>query len=180
MNIFFLDRDPILCAQYHCDKHVVKMILESAQLLSTAHRVLDGVPGTEVSPAGRNLKTWIFPDERNDYLYAATHVNHPCAIWCRDFSGNYYWLYNLFVALGREYSLRYKRQHLTIQKLEDALAYAPDKIIWYTEVIDPPQCMPDYCKHEDTVVAYRQYYSLEKSQIAVWAHSEVPYWYQPK
>lgn len=60
MNIFYLDKDPKLCAQYHCDKHVVKMILESAQLLCTA---VNEAAGKEVAP------------------YKSTHVNHPCSIW---------------------------------------------------------------------------------------------------
>ena len=79
MNIFYLDEDPILAAQMHCDKHVVKMILESAQLLSTAHRLLDGNK---------------LADERG--LYKATHINHPSSIWVRKSSENYYWLWNLY------------------------------------------------------------------------------------
>ena len=79
MNIFYLDEDPVLAAQMHCDKHVVKMILESAQLLSTAHLLIDG---DELA------------DERG--LYKATHKNHPSSKWVRDSSENYEWLWNLF------------------------------------------------------------------------------------
>ena len=66
MNIFYLDRNPVVAAQMMCDKHVVKMILESAQILSTAHRVLDG-------------------DEHADNvgMYKMTHKNHPSTIWVR-------------------------------------------------------------------------------------------------
>ena len=88
MNIFYLDKDPKKCAEMHCDKHVVKMILEYAQLLSTAHRVLDG-------------------NEWADHvgLYKATHKNHPSAIWARESAGNYFWLNKLFQELCKEYTL---------------------------------------------------------------------------
>lgn len=84
MNIFYLDSDPVVCAQMHCDKHVVKMILESCQLLSTAHRVLDGHSTIEKSASGRNVKRWYLNDLRQGILYGATHINHPSAIWCRE------------------------------------------------------------------------------------------------
>ena len=47
MNIFYLHENPEICAEYHCDKHVVKMILETAQMLSTAHRIIDGELGAK-------------------------------------------------------------------------------------------------------------------------------------
>jgi hypothetical protein len=84
MNIFYLDEDPKICAQYHCDKHVVKMIIEYAQLLSTAHRVLDGFEGYGASKSGnRQVKIWTLHDSRDEILYKATHVNHPSNIWTR-------------------------------------------------------------------------------------------------
>ena len=86
MNIFYLDNDPMTCAQMHNDKHVIKMILETCQLLSTAHRIIDGVETMAKSKTGRNVKRWIIPDKYthgkvklNDVLYSATHVNHPSA-----------------------------------------------------------------------------------------------------
>jgi len=85
MNIFYLDKDPRICAENHCDKHCVKMILEYAQLLSTAHRVLDGDPNQEL------------PDGRQDVLYKATHVNHPSAVWVRQNEANYKWLYKMWI-----------------------------------------------------------------------------------
>ena len=72
MNIFYLDSDPYVAAKMHCDKHVVKMILESAQMLSTAHRVLDGDE---------------YADERG--LYKMAHKNHPSTIWVRTSTDNY-------------------------------------------------------------------------------------------
>lgn len=177
MNIFFLSRNPVLAAQYHNDKHIVKMILESAQLLSTAHRVLDGTLGHRLSQSGAKLKDWILPDARQDLLYKATHVNHPCAIWCRATSGNYRWLYDLFIELGKEYSYRYAgKTHLSIIKLADVLNELPYTIP-VADFYDPPQAMPDECKDEDAVTAYRNYYIIHKSEISVWTKREKPHWY---
>lgn len=178
MNIFYLDSDPRIAASYHCDKHVVKMILESAQLLSTAHRVLDGVETRELSPGGRNLKVWYINDFRNIELYKATHVNHPCAIWTRQSVNNYDWLQKLFIELCYEYTRRYAKTHLCEAKFGDVLVFPPDNIndLPFEE---PPQCMPDHCKVPgDTVQAYRNYYIQEKSDIAVWNHSTKPNWYK--
>lgn len=177
MNIFFLDQSPTLAAQYHCDKHVLKMILESAQLLSTAHRVLDGEQGTRLSASGARLKDWVLPDQRQDLLYKATHVNHPCAIWCRASTRNYCWLYDLFIALGEEYSYRYARTHLSIAKLREVLDEYPDYMSpgGLTPI---PQAMPDDCKDSDPVIAYRNYYKTHKSEIATWTKRSVPDWYK--
>ena len=89
MNIFYLHNDPQVCAAYHCDKHVVKMILEYAQLLSTAHHELDGVPSIE--------------------CYKKTHVNHPCTKWVRESLQNYRWLMRLITGLNDEYRKRYNK-----------------------------------------------------------------------
>lgn len=136
MNIFYLSRDPVLCAEMHCDKHVVKMILETAQLLSTAHHELGST-----AP------------------YKVTHRNHPSAVWARSGRYQYRWLYELLEALSDEYSKRYGKVHLTWQKCSEALR-EPPKGIPNIEWTDPPQCMPDECK-DDTgaVIAYRKYYT---------------------
>jgi hypothetical protein len=179
MNIFYLDKDPRLAAQYHCDKHVVKMILESAQLLSTAHRVLDGEMGEHLSANNRKIKHWALPDCREDILYKTTHYNHPCAIWVRKSIRNYSWLYRLFIELGLEYTARYAKYHLTYKKLDSWLELPPDNIP-IIEFTDPPQAMDLYpqCKVPgDTVQAYRNYYKEIKSEIAEWRYSPKPYWY---
>ena len=93
MNMFYLSSDPRLCAEWSVDSHCVKMILESCQLLSTAHRLLDGVPYTDAS-GKRKVKRWKLLDDRETTLYAATHVSHPCAVWCRETSENYRWLHS--------------------------------------------------------------------------------------
>ena len=90
MNIFYIDESPVQAARWMVDKHVVKMILESAQLLSTAHRVLDGMEVIVVNPdTNRKGKRWILPDAREGKLYKATHMNHQSAIWCRESIQNY-------------------------------------------------------------------------------------------
>jgi hypothetical protein len=157
MNIFMLDRNITKCAEYHNDKHVVKMILEYAQLLSTAHRVLD-------------------PDGYSPNLYKATHINHPCAIWVRESALNYKWLYNLWVALSKEFEFRYFKIHKTHGDLRYDLRKLP-RGIPRTGFTDPPQCMPDEYKHEDVVLAYRNYYIHGKKDLAQWSFHGKPDWY---
>lgn len=177
MNIFYLDKDPILAARYHCDKHVVKMILESAQLLSTAHRVLDGEEGVKLSSNGRKLKTWILPDYREEILYKATHVNHPSAKWVRESRPNYIWLTDLADALLYEYANRYARGHACIGILNDLQWFLPDNLP-DGEFSEPPQAMPEYCQVPgDSVQAYRNYYINEKKDIAEWRYSAIPEWF---
>ena len=158
MNIFYLDRDPVIAAQMSCDKHVVKMILESAQMLSTAHRVLDG-------------------DEYADKvgLYKKAHVNHPSTIWVRSSYQHYKWLYDHMVALMREYTYRYGKHHAT-ERLLTPLSEYPQAIP-VGDFTNPPQCMPEVCKGEDTVLAYQNYYIIEKSGFARWTKREIPAWF---
>ena len=96
MNIFYLHNDPKTCAEMHVDKHCVKMILEYAQLLSTAHRVLDGTLNVGLSASGRKKTSYVLMDQRESVLYSATHINHPSAIWVRQSDKNYDWLFSLF------------------------------------------------------------------------------------
>ena len=82
MNIFYLDRDPKTCAEMHCDKHVVKMIIEYAQLMSTAHRILDGDPYVSQTLGGRRIQRWKHPIKKmENTLYKASHVKHPSNLW---------------------------------------------------------------------------------------------------
>jgi len=158
MNIFYLDKDPVVAAQMHCNKHVVKMILESAQMLSTAHRVLDG-------------------DEHADNvgMYKMVHRNHPSSIWVRTSDANYAWLYKLYGALLREYTYRYNKCHASEQLLYK-LWVRPRNLL-HGDFTSPPQCMPDYCKNDDTVFAYQNYYILEKSSFATWKRRDKPEWF---
>jgi len=102
LNIFFVDSDPVVAAQSLVDKHVVKMILESAQLLSTAHRLLDGEEFEGKTKTGRKAKRWKLHDARENVIYSATHINHPSAVWCRQSVENYNWLVDHFFALMLE------------------------------------------------------------------------------
>lgn len=181
MNIFYLSPNPIEAAQYHLDKHVVKMILESAQLLCTAHRILDGkeiqVSKTTKTGKDRLVKRYVLPDLKNDQvMYSATHINHPCAIWCRETINNYMWLYDLFVALCDEYTFRYGKKHKTDSLLRDMLKSPPSNIS-IDEFTLPPQAMPDQYKHSDAVIAYRNYYIGAKAKFAKWTSRPVPIWF---
>ena len=106
MNIFYLDNHTHRCAKQHCDKHVVKMIIEYAQLLSTAHRVIDGIEYTDLSKNGRKIKRWKMVKNSNmeETLYKAAMVNHPSAVWVRQSSRHYQWQYRLFMWLCVEYT----------------------------------------------------------------------------
>lgn len=157
MNIFYLHENPVISAQAMTDKHILKMITETSQLLSTAHRVLDGHPVKN----GR-WTTYILDDERNDVLYRSTHYNHPCAIWARESFGNYYWLYNHFLALCQEYRNRYGKIHETEHRLGHALKRYPNSMK-KKEFTPPALVMPEKYKVErNPVQSYRNYYEAEE------------------
>lgn len=142
MNIFYLHDSPFTSARAMTNKHVIKMILESAQLMCTAHHELDG-------------------DSAPQDLYKPTHKNHPSAIWTRASIDNYMWLYMHFIALSAEYKKRYNKTHATYKKLDGVLSMPP-KNIKDTGFTQPPQAMPDVYKDVDSVQAYRRYYLNEK------------------
>ena len=159
MNIFILGDSPQESAEMHCDKHVCKMMIEYAQMLSTAHRVLDG---NEVI---------------SESLYKVAHKNHPCTIWTRTSKENYFWLFRLWKNLSMEYTLRYGKFHASWTKLNMYLEFPP-KNITAGNLTKQPQCMPDHCKDEEDVVeAYRNYYIKEKSSFAKWNYSYEPEWF---
>jgi hypothetical protein len=177
MNIFFLDRDVRIAAQYHNNKHVVKMILESAQLLSTAHRVLDGTMSIQTSSTNRKTKNWKLNDQRETILYKVSHLNHPSAIWARSNIDHYRWLYDLFYSLIGEYKYRYEGKYHKCETLLIPLLNCPENIP-IVDWQDPPQAMPDDCKTEDTVEAYRNYYRNHKRRMASWKIRSIPEWYK--
>ena len=122
MNIFYLNEKADIAAKQHVDKHVVKMIIEYAQLMSTAHRMLDGKQWYDKTANGRRIARWEHPEREKDaVLYKASHINHPSAIWARDSCANYEWLYSLWMNLCEEYTHRYGKVHLTQQKLQSIL-----------------------------------------------------------
>ena len=176
MNIFYLDRDPKLCAEMHVDKHCVKMILEYAQLLSTAHRILDGTQSVCLSKTGRKQVRYVLSDQRENVLYSATHINHPSAIWVRKSRDNYAWLYQLLDCLCKEYTYRYGKRHKSQDVIEWCLINKPN--IADKEFTEPARAMPDEYKSNCVVESYRSYYMGEKSKIAVWKNRETPEWFK--
>ena len=148
MNIFYLDKSPYLAAKYQYNKHVVKMVLESAQMLCTAHHVYGS--------------KW----QKENVPYKQAHLNHPSTIWTRQCFQNYRWLYLHMLALGNEYTKRYDKTHLTIYKCENFLNTAPENIPT-GKFTEPPQAMPDQYKVPGcSITAYWNYYEGEKYTVA--------------
>ena len=176
MNIFYLHQNPQINAEYHVDKHIVKMCIEYAQLLSTAHRLLDGDIYTGKTKNNRNIKRWNLADHRENLLYKASHVNHPSNIWARQSTENYKYLFLIYISCLKEYTHRYGKIHGS-QKLEYVLSTPPKNIksIGFSPI---PQCMPEYCKiTNDSISAYRKYYISEKNTFAYWTNRTKPDWY---
>lgn len=164
MNIFWLDEDLTKRARMHNDKHCVKMIVEIAQLLSTAHHVLDGLESS--------IK---------EKLYRVTHQNHPCAVWVRESDNNYAHTWCLLLLLCAEYTHRYGKIHKVRRELLDVLTFPPNNIP-IGGITTKPACMPDECKIYvddtiDVVASYRNYYYTKKQHIAAWKNRDVPEWY---
>ncbi len=175
MNIFYLEHDVTNCAKMHVDKHCVKMILEYAQLLSTAHRVIDGVQSIGVSKTGRKQTRYVLSDSRECSLYSATHINHPSAIWARQSFANYDWLFKMFVALMNEYTYRYGKVHACNRLIED-LSHAP-KNISEGSFTQPTPAMPEQYKvFGDSIKSYKNYYLGDKKRMFSWKRREVPSW----
>ena len=171
MNIFYLDYDTDLCAEYHVDKHVVKMILEYAQLLSTAHRILDGTQSIGLSKTGRKQTRYVLPDERESMLYSATHINHPSAVWCRQSFQNYVWLADLLNFLCEEYTYRYGKTHKieATGLLNKLMVSVPKNIPRDLPFTGPTPAMPDACKVPgDSLQSYRNYYVMNKGHLWSW------------
>ena len=143
MNIFFLSLDPKLCAIYHVDKHVIKMILEVAQLLCSAIWIVN----PEVSPP-----------------YKLTHKNHPCAKWTRESKDNWYWLQSLGLELCYEYSYRYGKVH-SVENVIENLSVPNLPEIGFTT---PPLCMSDEYKSDNFIDSYRKLYTLGKKHLHSW------------
>ena len=181
MNIFYLHEDVKQCAKMHVDKHVVKMIVEYAQLLSTAHRMLDGIEYTGLSKNGRKVKRYKFDNDYYDKtFYQAVHYHHPSAVWARESRMNYRWLYDLFVALCDEYTHRYGKRHSTDTKLRVILAMAPKNISDkpFTQPTPAMSHFPHCIVKNDSLASYRNYYREAKSGFAVWTKRDVPEWYK--
>jgi len=155
MNIFVLDRDVRKCAEYHNDKHVVKMILESAQLLCGVHHMVE--------------------ENTDEVPYRLSHKNHPCSIWARENISNYLWLCELGLELCKEYSYRYEKRHKSQDVIEWCLTNPPS--LPEEDFTEPPKAMPEEYKVDDVVQSYRNYYLGDKKYFSKWKKREVPYWF---
>jgi hypothetical protein len=177
MNIFYLDPSPKTCAQMHLDKHVVKMIIEYAQLMSTAHRVIDGVEYFDKTVNGRKIKRWLHPNPQMEInLMKASHINHPSGIWTRDNTENYMWLYAMWHYLCEEYTFRYGKIH-ACTRLSHELSFAP-RNMKNGKFYPPTPAMPDECKIPgDSLSSYHKYYIEKKNHFARWTKRERPEWY---
>ena len=156
MNIFVLDEDPNLCAQYHCDKHVVKMILESAQMICTTHH--------------------LHPNPNLSYTipYKPTHINHPCNRWMRDSLANYLWLFKLTEALNREYRYRYNKD--VDHKSWTAIKDMPLPNVSNVGLTRWARAMPIECKiDKDVIASYHKYYRTNKQHILKFTNRSTPY-----
>jgi len=144
MNIFYLHQDPTVIPTVMYNKHVVKMILETAQLLSTAHHHYG-----------------------SDAPYKSTHINHPSTVWARTNTANYRWLYDHFIALCLEYEDRYGKTHLSYTKCAGPLEHPPVGMPESDTISLMPSCMEDEYKiSDDPIENYRNYYIHGKSHIA--------------
>ena len=153
MNIFFLHWDPRICAQMHVDKHVVKMILETCQMLCAVHHLL----ASSYEPP-----------------YKLTHKNHPCTVWAMESLANYKWLATLGMELCEEYTYRYGKVHKCEQYIRKMIKNFPKFL--NTEFTPPAQAMPEIYKSKDAVESYRQYYFFEKHLLLYWKKREEPEW----
>ncbi len=185
MNLFVLDTNPIKAAQLQCDKHVVKMIVESAQMLSTAHRMLDGKLTRGPSKSGKTIsKKWVHPDTELDVvLYKAVHMSHPCTVWTMDSDMNYTWHYTHFAALCDEYTYRYGKVHATDKLLRGPLAITPVNIKrgamtqFKLAMKSNPECMHP----TDPVKSYRMFYQTKQDRFKMfWTKRDIPEWFEIK
>lgn len=154
MNIFVLDGDPRRAAQYVCDTHCSKMLVESAQILCTVARALGST---------------------NEKLYKSTHVHHPCVLWAKETSMNYIWLVEHAVELGFEFSRRYGHAHSSTNVIIECCT---DKSFTVPTGRLTPHAlaMPEQYRCADAVTAYRNYYFHEKRGFAKWNHGQTPQW----
>lgn len=189
MNIFVLDSDPHIAALQHCNKHVVKMIVETGQMLSTAHWIL------WLSKLGktrddfklvRDMKAYLRENvpKDNQPTWNMTHQNHQCSIWVRETIANYFWTVRLMRSLLDQYTKRYKKNHKSEQNYRWLLKNIPPGMPEGC-LSQHPVCMKDEYKiYEDdgrinVVKSYKNYYILDKSRLAKWEpHSITPKWFK--
>jgi hypothetical protein len=183
INIFAVHDDPIVASKMLCDKHINKMTVESAQMLSTVHRMLDGKLEYRLSKSGkRKVKYWAMPDGREDVLYKSVHAAHPCTVWTMQNKKNYDWHYQHFCGLAQEFKYRYGKEHMSYTKLADILYDSPDNISHSGELTPFALAMKQYpeCVVENNPVkSYRNFYVADKLKFAKWERGRPsPTWWQ--
>jgi len=168
MNLFFLNQDPKKCAQEHCDRHVVKMLLEIVQMLFTAHILLD--------------------QTKVEYRKISNH-KHPMAIWIRESRENYLFAAELAIELAEEYTHRYSKIHSCDRHAKWLFQNIPVNfgITIYQEttvfgkpfdnLTNIPLCMPDDCKLDNAIDSYRKYYNIHKRRFCIWTGRNIPIWF---
>lgn len=175
MNIFVLDVNPEIAARMHCDRHVVKMILETAQILSTVWRVSTPIGAEYGIPAE---------------AYKATHKNHPCVKWAGEKAAHYHWLWCLGMALCAEYTHRYGRMHKTeavlraLETLPLAMGTLATPLPLFFQLCMPEDFASDYFAHLGTgydrlraaVMCYREFYRTAKAHLLTYTRRPVPEW----
>lgn len=185
MNLFVLSECPVEAAQLQCDKHVSKMCVESAQMLSTAHRMLDGHVEKRPSKSGKSMVNyWVHSDPvMETTLYKAVHYHHPCTVWTIQTSANYEWHYQHFAALAQEFTYRYEKQHRSYVLLKDVLKNPPKNIPigaqsdWALAMKANPECIFE----GDAVRSYRAFYQTKQDRFKmVWSKRPVPDWFKVK
>lgn len=178
MNIFFLSYDPRIAARYHCDKHVVKMLLESTQLLWTAHHVAAATTPSQLIPDIESAPTTLSSGGRQ-HGYKPTHKNHPCAIWVRTSITNYRWLVLLAEALAAEYHYRWPAR-TTPHACEAHVAWLKthEPPLPLSQLTEPPQAMPPEFKTAYPIYAYRAYYLGDKAArgLLTYTRRDPPVW----
>lgn len=181
MNLFVLDECPTKSAQMQCDKHIVKMVLESGQMLSTAHRLLDGTMSKRPSKSGKTMAKYFAVSDSvmESTLYRVAHAGHPCTVWTMQSTDNYNWHYAHFVALCDEYSYRYGKTHMTDTKLRVMLKTPPANIPTGKLTKQPlaMQSNPE-CMFDNVVKSYRAYYKTKADRFKmVWSKRSTPDWF---
>ena len=175
MNLFYLDEDIDKCAEYHVDKHIVKMQLEAAQLITTAlwvdhalgyvPRALDKEERRVIDDEKVTLKNLDMRD-RAISPYLPSFYNHPCSIWVRTSLDNFEWTYAYVSALNSEYGYRYGgKSHKSAEVINQL---QEPKNLPRLGLTPHAQAMPDELKRQDAILAYRDFYMLDKAMFASW------------
>lgn len=191
MNIFYLDNNPEFAAHYHNNKHCSKMILETAQMLSTNVRLLRGTPEKVYITPERQRIVNILPEDdvidlngqrylpkENRYVYLEAHKNHPCIIWARESYENFNWLCQLGEQLYIEKFERTNVGHASDVITNICASYMRKEDFPSITFTKPALAMPEQYQTSDPVESYRNYYMGDKRHLADWSPVKQPYWWK--